>query len=513
MTTREERIRATVVLGVVAALILVPLTAVGMSRLNLAGPVRLGPVTCSYEDGRLAQVKVRAPKVKSHRSAERQYARWDAYLERRTGSGRWAPVDEALATRLGEVGRRRFVRLREPSATFERDLSAGLYRVVVVVKWYEAGSRGRVVGRTALRSRRYVHRPAIEQAPERACIQPEELSSESASTVTPAPSPSPSPSSSATPSVSPSASTSPAASPSPSAPGRGVFSSPLWRGTAERALFGSTLTWVDTAVGRKPLAGDFDGDGHTDLLWYLESGLEELWWGSGSGAFQVTTSPVDVGPERLPMRGDFDGDGRDDVFWYAGGDIPDSQWWGSPSRSFDLTAIGVRGIYRPVWGDFDGDGYDDIFWYEPGEPDDAQWWGKPVRADLKAGATGVDISGVYEPFSGDFDGDGRQDIFLYGAGDAADRLIWGSPRAELKEDVSHFTVEGTYRAFSGDFDGDRRDDIFWFSPTGTDRQWWGTLGRRELGHFSTAASFGGDYLPVPAHFDTDGREDVLWYRL
>ena len=66
-----------------------------------------------------------------------------------------------------------------------------------------------------------------------------------------------------------------------------------------------------------PVAGDFNGDGRDDLLWYAPGNTSK--W-TALGGMQFKTEPVATDGTRLvPVAGDFDGDHRSDVFWYSAG--------------------------------------------------------------------------------------------------------------------------------------------------------------------------------------------------
>src|SRR4029077_6939634 len=66
-----------------------------------------------------------------------------------------------------------------------------------------------------------------------------------------------------------------------------------------------------------PVAGDLNGDGRDDLLWY-SPGNTSKW--TALGGMQFKAEPVATDGTRLvPVAGDFDGDHRSDVFWYSGG--------------------------------------------------------------------------------------------------------------------------------------------------------------------------------------------------
>ena len=95
-----------------------------------------------------------------------------------------------------------------------------------------------------------------------------------------------------------------------------------------------------------------------------------------------------------PISGDFNGDGRTDVLWYGPGDNVDALWM-AEGGSFKYYAIKVLGIYRPVKGDFDGDGICDIFWYGVGGGADNMWFGNPDHTFKWMAANAV--NGVYIP--------------------------------------------------------------------------------------------------------------------
>jgi len=68
-------------------------------------------------------------------------------------------------------------------------------------------------------------------------------------------------------------------------------------------------TWTILGVG------DFDGDGHADILWRDAAGNLAVWLMSGGAVVS------DVGLGNVPtvwavaVLGDFDGDGKTDILW------------------------------------------------------------------------------------------------------------------------------------------------------------------------------------------------------
>ena len=177
--------------------------------------------------------------------------------------------------------------------------------------------------------------------------------------------------------------------------------------------------------GDVPVAGDFTGDGRTDLAvwrpsngtWYVR-GQASVAWGQ---------------PRRHPGAGDFTGDGRTDLAvlrpsngtWYVRGQAsvgggaaatspspatspatagPISPYGARPtapgtSAASAAVAVGQPGDI-PVAGDFTGDGRTDLTTWRPSDGT----WHVRGQASVQWGNTGDD------PVAGDFTGDGRTDL-------------------------------------------------------------------------------------------------------
>ena len=227
----------------------------------------------------------------------------------------------------------------------------------------------------------------------------------------------------------------------------GCLSAPGSLPTAERpdgaqARLGFTSQEIfgdpNHTFGRILLAGDFDGDGHGDMLagssdtpcaGGFDCGRLSVFPGSPTGlgaptvVIEGTTELERVGDRAVV--GDFDGDGDDDVVTKAALSVDLQQLSGGPTGLVpggpDLT---VHGASHLGWsmdaGDANGDGYDDLLvsdWYAEDLAGEAYLFlGGPTGlastpAAVIRGEPG-DRLGYEVAFVGDIDGDGLDDVAL-----------------------------------------------------------------------------------------------------
>jgi hypothetical protein len=233
----------------------------------------------------------------------------------------------------------------------------------------------------------------------------------------------------------------------------------LTRSGAPGSEIGLATTPFTVAGFYSPVAGDFDGDGHDEILWYAQGTSQDYMW-DFTGPTTVRSTPYTVnGSDYWPLSGDFTGDGADDVLWYKGGSGQDYLWEYDAGGAYTSTARTVDGIYWPQIGSFGGDATDDILWYGQGTRPD-RLWDFDTQGRVTSSAQRVD--GVYNPTVLDIfdDGPGGSDIVWYRPGTGRD-FVWdyvsGAPRSFEQP------VNGDYWTVTGDFSGDGHDDVLWFN--------------------------------------------------
>jgi Ca2+-binding RTX toxin-like protein len=284
----------------------------------------------------------------------------------------------------------------------------------------------------------------------------------------------------------------------------------------------SQLSMSDFLVFHEPVANDVDGDGISDILWRNDNGNFTDWLGNNSGGYtpnavdELTNVSTDW---QIAGTGDFNGDGHADVLWRnADGRITD--WLGNSNGSFtDNVANALNGVSND-WqivgvGDFNHDGRSDILWRNTdgritdwlgnssgGFTPNADAFDKMVSTDWKVVAVG------------DFNGDGYSDILWRNSQGWITNWL-GSAGGTFTDNKSNGYQDVSldwHVAGIGDFNKDGISDILWRNDDGRITDWLGTAsGGYQPNSANFYTSVGTDWqVAQVGDLNGDGYADILW---
>ncbi|MGE3361251.1 MAG: S8 family serine peptidase [Acidimicrobiia bacterium] len=174
-----------------------------------------------------------------------------------------------------------------------------------------------------------------------------------------------------------------------------------------------------------PFGGDFNGDGYDDVYLYDRNGAQSyiFWMGPTPGWPTFATVsfvgiPASPGAGFDPTAGDYDGDGDSDIWWAHPSAA--ALWWSNRNGSFQ-PAWAVPGPYRVVSANIDGGGPTDVLLYAPRNT--WLWWGgiNPANSYPAAGEQrGLDYGADVKVVAGRFFQPNRDAFFFYGPNTPAD---------------------------------------------------------------------------------------------
>ncbi|NIJ09046.1 Ca2+-binding RTX toxin-like protein [Sphingomonas vulcanisoli] len=259
---------------------------------------------------------------------------------------------------------------------------------------------------------------------------------------------------------------------------------------------------------------DFNGDGHSDILWQNVSGTVSEWTvGGNSLSDQLHTgvfgSPVPAGWS-VSESFDMNGDGLADLLWRnPSGAV--SVWDGAGGGLFQAGAYNSTSVPADwkvaATADFDGDGKDDILWRQDGGG--VSLWSSAGTL-FQAGAYNTNIPTDWKiEGAGDFNGDGKADILW--RNDNGTISTWQSTSTGFQTGAYNASGVPTSWHVRGiaDFNGDGKDDIVWLSDSGSLSVWFSNGNGFDTGKINDSLPKGWSIAAV-GDYNDDGNADILW---
>jgi hypothetical protein len=222
-----------------------------------------------------------------------------------------------------------------------------------------------------------------------------------------------------------------------------------------------------------PRTSDFNGNGHSDILWQRLDGTPAIWTVDGTKLVSGSNVGFNPGSDWHEIgTGDFNGDGKSDILWQnTDGTI--AEWFLNGTNV--ISGGNVAFNPGPSWhaigtGDFNGDGKSDILWQnQDGTP--AVWLMNGLNI-LSGANVGFNPGASWHVVgAGDFNGDGKSDILWQNADGTPAVWLMNGTNLLSGSNVGFNPGAAWHVAGTGDFNGDGKADLLWQNLDGTPAVW------------------------------------------
>ncbi len=273
--------------------------------------------------------------------------------------------------------------------------------------------------------------------------------------------------------------------------------------------FQYAFTVIDAETLDPARAGDFDGNGRSDLIWRNETTGQTAIWLMNGTTFSSGVTVMNNAAWRPVLLGDFNGDGKSDIVWRNDTTGQTSVWLMSGAQIIGSATLVADPAWRPTHvGDFDGNGSQDLVWYNAVTGRTSIWLmnGKTMASGGSVafdGGAGWAVTHV-----ADVDGDGKADLIARNEVSGATGIWRMNGLAVLS--AAGVMADRAWRATTtGDFNGDGKADLVWRNETTGATAVWLMNGTGIVAGATLMSSK--DWRAVQTgDFDGDGRSDIVW---
>jgi hypothetical protein len=210
-------------------------------------------------------------------------------------------------------------------------------------------------------------------------------------------------------------------------------------------------TWHPTHVA------DFDGDGKSDIVWRSSMGATALWLMNGAQLVSGAGLHTDA-DWHVTHVADFDGDGSADLLWRNGATGETAMWIMTGHTLMSGATVHTDPNWRVTHvADFNGDGRHDLVWrHATGAT--ALWTMNGTQAMVGAGLLADASWHVHN--TGDLNGDGNADL-LWRNASTGEHVTWLMTGTTVATGATLHTNPNMRIVQTGDFDGDAKTDLVW----------------------------------------------------
>jgi hypothetical protein len=270
-----------------------------------------------------------------------------------------------------------------------------------------------------------------------------------------------------------------------------------------------SVTVIDAETLDPALAGDFNADGRSDLIWRNEATGQSSIWLMNGATFSAGATVMNNAAWRPVLLADFNGDRRTDIVWRNDTTGQSSVWLMNGTALTSGATLVTDPAWRPTHaGDFDGNGSADIVWYNAVTGRTSIWLmngaqmasGGSVAFDGQAGWVVTHVA--------DLDGDGRADLVARNENTGTTGLWRMNGLAVLG--AAGVMADRNWRAtHTADLNGDGKADLVWRNDATGATAAWLMNGTAILAGATLLTSK--DWRAVQVgDFDGDGKSDLVW---